>query len=149
MHILAFPLLALILWNLAVYLVLAVRFVLQRSSDAASHPLLRSLQWVICPASARLAGQPTLERSIVRYAREWAQAAGPITRARATRTFHLSAALFAIGVLGGMLLRARYGANYSAFWGGTWSGAEAEVALLLKVVLGPCKPDQRHPSTQR
>ena len=137
MHILAFPLLALILWNLAVFLVIAVRSGLRRPPTASSHPLLRSLEWVIRPASARLAGQPTLERSIIRYAREWSETAGPITRARASRTFHLSAALFAIGILGGMIARARYGANYSAFWGGTWTGAETEVALLLKTVLGP------------
>jgi hypothetical protein len=36
-----------------------------------------------------------------------------------------------------MFARARYTAEYTAGWAGTWAGAEAEIAALLKVVLGP------------
>ena len=83
------------------------------------------------------AAQPTLERGVQRHAREWSQAAGPLTRSRAGRTLHLGAAMFALGVLAGMLLRARYAASYTAGWSGTWAGAEAEIALLLNLILKP------------
>jgi len=56
---------------------------------------------------------------------------------RISRTLHLAAALFAVGVLSGMLARARYTASYSAGWAGTWAGAEREIAWLLGVILGP------------
>jgi hypothetical protein len=138
LNILAFPLLALIAWNLVTYLVLigqaATRRLRQRPP---SHPLPRWLEWLVRPASARLAGQPTLERGVQRYARDWSQAAGRLTRSRAARTLHLGAAMFAIGVLAGMLLRARYAGSYTAGWSGTWAGAEGEIAALLQVVLGP------------
>jgi hypothetical protein len=49
----------------------------------------------------------------------------------------LSAATFALGIVAGMFARARYTAKYTAGWAGTWAGAEAEIAALLKVVLGP------------
>jgi hypothetical protein len=74
---------------------------------------------------------------VARFAGDWSRIAGPLTRARASRTLHLGAALFAAGVLLGMLARARYTTAYSAGWAGTWSGAEAEIAWLLGVILGP------------
>jgi hypothetical protein len=36
-----------------------------------------------------------------------------------------------------MYARARYAVEYTAGWAGTWAGAEAEIAALLEVVLGP------------
>jgi hypothetical protein len=137
-NILAFPLLALIAWNLATYLVLLVQAVLRRvRRRPPAHPLRRRLEWLVRPASARLAGQPTLERGVQRYARDWSEAAGRLTRRRAAATLHIGAAMFALGVLAGMLLRARYAASYTAGWSGTWAGAEAEIALVLKLLLGP------------
>lgn len=139
LNILAFPLLGMLAWNLLVYLWLAAAAV-RRSlgrKEHAPHPLLSRFERLVRPASGGLAGQPTLERGVTRFARDWSAAAGPLTRARASATLHLAAALFALGVLGGMLVRARYTADYSAGWSGTWAGAEAEIAWLLDVVLGP------------
>jgi hypothetical protein len=78
-----------------------------------------------------------LERSLVRFARDWGSAAGPLTGHRTIRTMHFGAALFALGLLTGMLLRARYAAEYHAGWSGTWAGAEHEVATFLRIILGP------------
>jgi hypothetical protein len=64
-------------------------------------------------------------------------AATPLTRTRFSRTLHLSAAAFAAGLLAGMFARARYGQEYTAGWGGTWVGAEIEIAAFLEVILGP------------
>ena len=139
LNILAPPLLAMIAWNIVVYLVSLVRTVGRSIKGRAGQdrPLPHWLEWIVRPAAARLAGQPTLERGVARFGRDWASAAGPLTRARANRTLHFSAAMLALGILAGMLLRARYTAEYSAGWAGTWAGAENEIAVFLKIVLGP------------
>ncbi len=140
LNILAFPLLGMLAWNLAVYLWLiagSLRHLLGRRTSMEGHPLLRLLERLGQPAAARLAAQPTLERGVGRFARDWARAAGRLTRFRASRTLHLGAALFAVGVIAGMLVRARYTAEYRAGWSGTWAGAEHEIAAFLKLLLGP------------
>ena len=138
LNILAFPLLGMIAWNLAVYASLLISWTRRaarprRGPDPAG-PLLN---WLLAPSAAQLAGHPTLERAVGRFGRDWVTAATPLTRARAHRTLHLSAAALAAGVLAGMFARARYTAEYTAGWAGTWAGAEAEIAALLKIVLGP------------
>lgn len=140
LNILAFPLLGMLAWNLAVYLWLlagTLRRAVGSRSGTEGHPLLRLLERLGRPAAARLAAQPTLERGAARFARDWARAAGRLTRYRASRTLHLGAALFAVGVIAGLLIRARYTAEFRAGWSGTWAGAEHEIAAFLKVVLGP------------
>ena len=139
LNIVAFPLLGMVAWNLLVYLWLAIA-ALRRSlggKRAGPHPLLARVQAFAGGESGGLAGQPTLERGVARFTRDWAAAAGPVTHARGSRTLHVSAALFAVGVLAGMLVRARYMADYTAGWSGTWAGAEHEIAGLLGLVLGP------------
>ena len=139
LNIVAFPLLGLIAWNLAVYLMLAVRWLArvagrERTRTGMVGDLLARL---VRPASSRLASSPTLERAVGRFAGDWAGAARGLTEARVRRTLHLAAALFAAGVVAAMLIRARYMAEYTASWAGTWTGAEREIAGLLGLVLGP------------
>lgn len=136
LNILAFPLLGMLAWNLAVYAWLLLGWVRRAAGSCRPRPR-RSLDWMLSPAAHHLAGHPTLERAVGRFGSEWVAAAAPLTRSRAARTFHLGAAAFAAGIIAGMLARARYTAEYSAGWAGTWAGAEAEIAALLKVVLGP------------
>lgn len=137
-NILAFPLLGMLAWNLMVYVLLLVR---AGRSAVGQRPAQRELSgWLgklVSPAAARLAGHPTLEKGVARFARDWASAAAPLTRSRVRRTLHLSAALLALGIIIGMFVRARYTAEYTAGWAGTWAGAEQEVATVLSVVLGP------------
>jgi hypothetical protein len=139
LNIVAFPLLGVIAWNLAIFIVLAVRWVMRawKPRGATSGWLSKMARWISQPRSDRLASQPTLERGLIRFAGDWAAASGDLTDARIRRTLHLGAALFAAGMVAAMLLRARYMANYEAGWSGTWSGAEREIAALLGVVLGP------------
>lgn len=140
LNILAFPLLGMLAWNLLVYtwlLVGTVRRALGRQTEMSGHPLLQLLERLGGPAATRLAAQPTLERGVARFVRDWGRAAGALTRYRASRTLHLGAALFAVGVIAGLLIRARYTAEYRAGWAGTWAGAEGEVAAFLQLVLGP------------
>ncbi len=139
LNIVAFPLLGLIAWNVAVFVALAVQWLAMavRSGREKYGWLGNAIRRITQPRSDRLAGQPTLERGLVRFAADWADASHQLTDARLRRTLHLGAALFAAGVIAAMLLRARYMAEYEAGWSGTWAGAEQEIATLLRVVLGP------------
>ncbi|UUR09353.1 DUF2868 domain-containing protein [Sphingomonas glaciei] len=139
LNIVAFPLLGLISWNLVVFAVLPVQWLAKavRPKKEAKGWLGNLIRRITQPRSDRLAGQPTLERGLVRFAGDWADASGEVTDARLHRTLHLGAALFALGVIAAMLIRARYMAEYEAGWSGTWAGAEREIATLLRVVLGP------------
>ncbi len=138
LNILAFPLLGMLGWNVAVYLWLMVSLVRRRFGSVrgvSGPPAL--VEWMLRPASTHLAGHPTLERAVVKFGHEWAAVATSLTRSRANRTLHLSAATFAVGVVAGMFVRARYAVEYTAGWASTWAGAEAEVAAFLKVILAP------------
>lgn len=139
LNIVAFPLLALIIWNLAVFVALAIQRIseLLRPRSGTSGWLGNGIRRIIQPNSDRLAIQPTLERGLIRFAGDWSAASGELTAARLRRTLHLGAALFAAGMVVAMLVRARYMAEYEAGWSGTWAGAEQEIATLLRVVLGP------------
>lgn len=134
LNILAFPLLGMLAWNAFVYLWLLVDVFRHRGDG---HPLLARLEKLGRPFAPRLSAQPSLERGMARFARDWASTAGPLTDARAKRTFHLGAALFAVGIIGGMLIRARYTAEYKAGWSGTWSGAEGEISAFLSILFAP------------
>jgi hypothetical protein len=140
LNILAFPLVGMLAWNAVVYLWIVVGGLFGKvagKENGRAHPLRRLIERLGRPAVARLAAQPTLERAGARFARDWSRVAGPLTHHRASRTLHLGAAMFAAGVLLGMLVRARYAAEYQAGWSGTWAGAEREIAGLLHLVLGP------------
>jgi hypothetical protein len=139
LNIVAFPLLGLVAWNVIVFVVLAVRLLARdrRAASGTTGWLRKAVRWISQPGSNRLAAQPTLERGLIRFAGDWAAASGELTDARLRRTLHLGAALFAVGMVAAMLLRARYMAEYEAGWSGTWAGAEQEIAALLRVVLGP------------
>jgi hypothetical protein len=149
LNVLAFPLLGMIAWNLAVYVWILIQAM--RGRRSSGRPLLGLLERVVRPAAARLAAQPTLERGVQAFARDWSAVAAPLTRHRASRTLHLAAALFALGILAGMLIRARYTAEYSAGWAGTWAGAEREIAAFLGVILWPASllTDIPLPSAER
>lgn len=137
LNILAFPLLGMLAWNLAIYVWLLLNWVRRLFGGVKGRGAPAIINWMLRPASAHLAGHPTLERSVMRFGRDWAAVATPLTRSRFTRTLHLSAATLALGIVAGMFARARYTAEYTAGWAGTWAGAEAEIAALLTVVLGP------------
>jgi hypothetical protein len=134
LNILAFPLLGMLVWNLAVYLWLTMSAL---RPDREGHPLLKLVEQAGRPLAGRLAAQPTLERGVTRFARDWGRVAGRLTAFRASRTLNLGAALFAVGIIAGLLIRARYTAEYKAGWSGTWVGAEQEVAALLSIIFAP------------
>ena len=138
LNIIAFPLLGMIAWNLAVFASLVARTLKRLVSGAPPahrhNPLARLL--------ARLSGSPLgsrggdpLGRALADFTADWLRYASPLTYSRASRTLHLSAAALAAGVLLGMYLRA-LAVEYRAGWESTFINADA-LRGLLGLVLGP------------
>jgi hypothetical protein len=96
--LLSAPLLFIIGWNLLVYLVLLVwALVPGRKTGWAGQGLLRRLS-VGKLALPRKLPAP-LSRGLGNFLSEWALLSEPLTRARLSRTVHLSAAAFALGAV--------------------------------------------------
>ena len=119
-NVLAPPVLGLIAWNLAVYVALAVGFVVRYGDAAALGPLRRAI--------VRLAGgvvQPRggdMAAALATLGQEWAKLAGALYASRASRILHLAAAALALGVLAGLYTRG-LAYEYRASWESTFLGA--------------------------
>jgi hypothetical protein len=139
-NILAFPLLGMLAWNLAVYALLALRAARPPAAAAAhAHPLRRFAAWLLQPSAGggrRPAGaDAALSRGLALFARDWAAFSAPLAAVQAARLLHLCAATLAVGAVSGMYLRGLAFA-YLAGWESTFLDAHA-VESLLGVVLGP------------
>ncbi len=144
--LLAFPLLGLMAWNLAIYvLALARPWLRRRAGDARAEPLaspglLQAVLWLIGPerwwgrSSPADAGRWVAE-SVRRFVHHWVATAGPLVSARAARLLHLGALSFGVGAVLGMYLRG-LAVEYRAGWESTFLTAPT-VAALLRAVLGP------------
>lgn len=141
-NILALPLLGLVLWNLAVYLLLPLRPLLIRlrlaaGARAASRDalgLLRSgLRRLLERGTARVSGP--LAAPVLAFNNDWRVAGAPLGAARLDWLLHLCAALFALGAVLGMYLRGLL-FDYRAVWESTFLGP-ATVHALLSTLLGP------------
>jgi hypothetical protein len=123
------PLLGTFLWNIAVYLwVLASAF--RRSPPGTGLPGL------IARIGTPGTGTATpLSRALGSFLGDWHQAAASLNAARASRTMHLAAATFAIGLIAGIYLRA-LAVEYRAGWESTLL-SPGQVHGLLSLLLGP------------
>ena len=131
-NVLAFPLMAIIAWNLAVYLLLALRPLLGRGPG----PIRRLLHRAVAGAAgSRIASGGGLFGAAEQFALGWSAASGPLLAARAARVLHIAAALFALGAIAGLYLRA-VAFEYRIGWESTYLQA-ATVHGILKFVLGP------------
>jgi hypothetical protein len=128
-NVLAFPLLGIIAWNLAIYVALLLRPFFGRSLG----PLGRWLAGV--PRIRDDEGNAVVFNASTRFAADWAGLSGPLLGARAGRVLHLSAALFAVGALLGLYVRA-LAFEYRIGWESTFLSA-ATVHGILEVLLGP------------
>ena len=138
-NLLAFPLLALLAWNLAVYAAFGLGPLLARRAGRPVLPgalarvalwLAERRVWRAAPDEARW-----LAASLQRFGALWREAAGALLVARGSRLLHLGALGFALGLLAGMYLRGLV-FEYRAAWESTFLGPRA-VSTLLGVVLGP------------
>ncbi|TMM48059.1 DUF2868 domain-containing protein [Qipengyuania marisflavi] len=135
LDLLAVPLLGTIAWNVLVYLWLLVT-ALTGSGDRGAARLSRTAARAAGLGSNRDLERGTpLHRAIGAFQERWAQLSAPLASARAARTLHLGAALFALGLIGGIYLRALV-IEYRAGWESTFLGPEA-VNTVLTAVLGP------------
>ena len=152
-NIVAFPLLGMLAWNLAVYLALAVEAVRGGGGVGAPRPVRRVLSALLQPLPAALrragGGNAALARGIEQFVRDWLAFGAPLAAARTRRILHVAAALLAAGAVAGMYWRG-LGFEYRAGWESTFLD-EGAVATLLALVLGPASavsgialPDAAH-----
>ena len=127
-NILGFPMLGLVLWNLAVYALLLAR-------PAYSGSWLAPAVTRLARGAARRVTQPVLSVALLHFVCAWSQAAGALYRLRAARMLHLAALALALGLVGGLYLRG-LALEYRATWASTFLDA-AQVRALLSVVYGP------------
>lgn len=131
-NLLAPPLAALLVWNLALYLLIAVRGMLGLASERARGlgPLAR--------AAARLLHRHApadVAPPLALFVAEWTRASAALVAARVGRVLHAAAIAMALGLLAGMYLRG-LALEYRAGWESTFLDAGA-VHTLLATVLAP------------
>ena len=132
--LLSAPLLFIIGWNLLVYLVLLVWAVIPgRKTGWAGKGLLSRLT-VGKAALPRKLPAP-LATGITHFMAEWAVLSEPLTRARLSRTVHLSAAAFALGAVLSLYARGLL-TQYVAGWESTFLDA-TQVHTLLSWLFKP------------
>lgn len=140
-NLLAFPLLGLLLWNGAIYLLHALAPLLaqheREPAAALAKGVTRLAGWL---ARRRLAGVAPEEArwlgaSLRRFTARWSAATGRILGARLRRLLHLGALGFAAGIVAGMYVRG-LAFEYRASWESTFLDAP-QAAALLGAVLGP------------
>jgi hypothetical protein len=132
--LLSAPLLAIIGWNLLVYLVLlAWLFVPGSKTGWASAGTIRRLSAGRAALPRKLPS--TLAAALVEFMAEWTRLSGMLTHARLARTMHLAAALFAIGAMLSLVARGLL-TQYAAGWESTFLDA-AQVHAVLSVLFAP------------
>lgn len=145
-EILAFPLLGVVLWNLAVYLVLAVAALRRRPTTSTPTAIGAAAGWVAWPLrwgwrrAAALARQASfyhrpLAAALRRFADDWWPHAQPLMALQGKRVFHLAAAALAIGLVAGLYVRG-IALEYRAGWESTFL-TRGQVRTLLHVLYGP------------
>jgi hypothetical protein len=137
-NLLAPPVLALLAWNLGVYIALLVASTKVRRDPARPGPLRRMvvawLRDVTRPARKSLAPRP-LAIALRRFATDWPALAMPLWQRRAARLLHVCAAALAAGAVAGLYIRG-VALEFRAGWQSTFLDA-TDVARLLHVVLAP------------
>lgn len=135
-NVLAFPLLALIAWNLFVYLLSAVRAV-ARLAGARNRALgpLSGIVARLARGANEAAAAIAPDTPLSPFVRDWARLSAGLTAARVARILHLAAFAFALGAIVALYLRGLV-LEYRAGWESTFLGP-TEVHRLLSFVLGP------------
>ncbi|XYJ10345.1 DUF2868 domain-containing protein [Telluria sp. B2] len=132
--LLSAPLLFIVGWNLLMYVVLLVWALLPgRKGGWAGQGLLRRLSVGKAVAPRKLPAP--LASGLGSFLAEWAQLSEPLTRARLSRTVHLSAAAFALGAVLSLYARGLL-TQYGAGWESTFLDAR-QVHTLLSWLFTP------------
>jgi hypothetical protein len=131
--LLAMPVWVLVLWNLVVYLLLALAWVRGLGSGKPAFGALRN--FIGRRFAARVAASPRKAPALFAFGRSWAQVSWPMTLARAGSVLHVAAAALALGLAAGMYLRGLV-LDYRAGWQSTFL-EPPRVTALLSTVLKP------------
>lgn len=148
-NVLAFPLLALLAWNLAAYAILAVRLPLGWLLRRPAGPLRRLVARLSQGMASAGPGGDGLAPAIGTFAADWSRLSAPLAAVRAGRVLHWAAAAFALGAIAGMYLRG-LAFEYRAGWESTFLSAEQVRALLAfalapgSALAGVAVPDAEH-----
>jgi hypothetical protein len=126
--LLSAPLLLILAWNLLVYLWLLAWWLATLVRQSPHPPWRWTWNWRP-KATGALKLPPPLAKGIARFATEWLRLSAPLMQARLARAIHLSAALFAVGAIGSLVLRGLF-TQYRAGWESTFLNAEQVYALL-------------------
>ena len=139
LNIIAFPLLSMIAWNVAVYLALLVEQLrrLRRGGARGDRQgaLATLMRWFVGRAQPARGDRGVTGRAIRQFVADWLVASSALNQSRFRRTLHLSAAALAAGVLVGMYGRA-LGVEYRAGWESTFIDAET-LSRFVHLILGP------------
>ncbi|WP_426117397.1 DUF2868 domain-containing protein [Massilia sp. PWRC2] len=133
--LLSAPLLALIGWNLLVYLFLLAFLLMPRAAHKGASPWLRRLTVGKRALPRKLA--PVLSAALIDFMAEWANISSKLTQARLARALHLAAVMFAIGAVLSLLARGLL-TQYVAGWESTFLGA-AQVHAVLSALFAPAQ----------
>jgi len=139
-NILAFPLLGLIAWNLAVYALILVRGVAGIASEKARGlgPIARIVAWLAHGVARRPSAGGKAESAtaaLVDFAESWGRASAPLLASRVATILHAAAFALALGAIAGLYLRGLV-FEYRAGWSSTFLDAP-QVREILSIFLGP------------
>jgi hypothetical protein len=138
-NLLAPPLLGVLAWNVAVYVLLLASPLLRAigAHDFAAGPFRRAIARVAGGIGRlpRREAEGPLGEAITRFVGDWSKRAAPIYNARAARLLHWAAAALACGVVAGLYLRGLV-FEYRVTWESTFLDAPS-VHRFLSIVLAP------------
>ncbi|NHZ65462.1 DUF2868 domain-containing protein [Massilia genomosp. 1] len=132
--LLSAPLLAIIGWNMLVYLLLmAWVLVPARKNGWVSPALMRRLSGAQLSLPRKLPN--VLAAGLTNFSLQWSELSAKLTQARLARTMHLAAAMFAVGAVLSLYARG-FLTQYVAGWESTFLNA-TQVHGVLSVLFAP------------
>lgn len=135
-NVLAFPLLAIVLWNITVYALLAVNWVSRVTGTRPGISMQGPRVWLTMTRRRALAsGAGPAAAASTAFVTQWSERVAPLMAARAARVLHVAAAMFAAGAIAGLYMRGLV-FEYRAGWESTFLDATA-VHAILSFFLGP------------
>jgi hypothetical protein len=134
-NILAPPLLAALVWNLAVYVILLLRFLGALRLDPNPGPLRRWFLRTSARVARAIGGEALADSARGRFVTDWMGASGALQGARVALVLHAGAAAFVVGALLSLYVRG-IAFEYRAGWDSTFLTPGA-VHRVLQTVLGP------------
>jgi len=139
-NVLAFPVLGVVAWNLAMYAAIFAGWMRARRAKTPRRRVPEMLAHLLTGRVSRLVAKSgafnaPLAEALGRFTREWFASARPLLVARAARVLHLSAAALGIGLIAGLYVRG-IAFDYRAGWESTFLDA-SQARALLSVIYGP------------